>query len=310
MRGRVIPPFAWVTSAAGAVIAASGLIDALTSTGDAFGSVWTLAWVALTVLLAGLPLLFGARLALGIGVAGAAVFFTVTSLQMALSTSAVASVNNLVLYPMLACYLGWFYRRTIARIVTGAGFTLSGIAVLINTHDMVFLTWINLALASVFCLEAAGYLRAKLDREITTDPLTRVLNRTGLDQRIATELARAARTGEPLTIAIIDLDDFKRINDHHGHAAGDRLLVEFATTLTTQSRPFDSVVRIGGDEFLLVLPALTQTQALVFLEQVRVHTPQHWSFGIATATPGDTSHTIRDRADHALYAQKQNRKQS
>ncbi|MFB2555302.1 hypothetical protein [Herbiconiux liangxiaofengii] len=112
---------------------------------------------------------------------------------MSVSTAPVASVNNVVLYPMLACYLGWFYRRWVARVVTGGGFALSFVAILLNPLDAVLLTWFNIALASVFCLEAAGYLRNRLDREITTDPLTGLLNRSGLDARIDQELSRALR---------------------------------------------------------------------------------------------------------------------
>lgn len=305
---RAIPPFAWVTSAGGLVIALSGLVDALTSTGDGFGSAWTWGWVLLTVLLACVPIALGDRLVREIGLVGASVFFAVTSLQMALSTSAVSSVNNLVLYPMLACYLGWFYRRVVARLVTAVAFAMSGTALAVNTHDRVFITWINLALASTFCLEAAGYLRARLDREITTDPLTGVLNRSGLDERIDVELGRTSRTGAPLTVGIIDLDDFKRVNDEHGHAAGDRLLVSFATALRVQSRPYDTVARIGGDEFLVMMPATAAPEATTFFERLRATTGSHWSYGLAEAVPGDSARTIRARADRELYAQKLSRR--
>jgi hypothetical protein len=73
-------------------------------------------------------------------------------------------------------------------------------------------------------------------------------------------------------------------------------------------RPFGSVVRIGGDEFLLVLPAMESSQAAELLEGIREDVHEHWSYGLATGTPDDTAHTIRDRADSALYAQKQHRK--
>ncbi|MBD8607048.1 diguanylate cyclase [Aeromicrobium sp. CFBP 8757] len=307
---RVIPPFAWVTSAGGLVIALSGLVDALTSTGDVFGSAWTWGWVAITVVLATVPLAFGDRLVREIGVVGSSVFFAVTSLQMALSTSAVASVNNLVLYPMVACYLGWFYPRAVSRVVTAAAFAMSGAALAVNTHDRVFITWVNLVLASTFCLEAAGYLRARLDREITTDPLTGVLNRSGLDDRIDVELGRAARSGAPLTVGIIDLDGFKQVNDEHGHAAGDRLLVAFAAALRDQTRPYDTVARIGGDEFLVMMPDTAASQAGDFFERLRAATRDPWSYGLAEAVLVDSARTIRARADLELYAQKVSRRRA
>lgn len=306
---RRIPPFAWVTAAAGVVIAASGLLDAITSTGDPLGSGWTWFWIAVTIVLAGTPVVLGARFVRWLGLVGVSVFFAVTSLQMAVSTAPVASVNNIVLYPMFACYLGWFYRRWVARAVTGAGFVISLTAVLINPLDALLLTWFNILLASVFCLEAAGYLRSRLDREITTDPLTGLLNRSGLDARIDLELARAARTGQLVTVVIVDLDDFKRINDERGHAEGDRLLVEFASALRATTRPYDLVARIGGDEFLLVLPATTESEAADVIDRLHAAIPDGWSFGLAVAEPDDSAHTIRDRADQRLYALKASRKQ-
>ncbi len=307
---RSIPPFAWVTAAAGAVIAASGLLDAITSTGDPLGSGWTWFWVAVTVVLAGTPIALGIRFVHGVGLVGVSVFFVITSLQMAISTAPVASVNNFVLYPMLSCYLGWFYRRWIARLVTACGFALSLTALLVNPFETVLLTWINIALASLFCLEAAGYLRNRLDREITTDPLTGLLNRSGLDARIDLELSRSARTGQPVAVVIVDLDDFKQINDERGHAAGDRLLVDFAVALRENTRPYDAVVRIGGDEFLLVLPATTDGEAGELIGRLRAATRELWSFGLAVAEPDDTAHSIRERADQRLYAHKASRKRN
>ncbi|MFB2586755.1 GGDEF domain-containing protein [Herbiconiux liukaitaii] len=281
----------------------------MTSTaGGGFGSGWTWMWLVVSLVVAPLPLLLGVRAVRVIGLGGACLFFAVTSLQVAISTAPVGVVNNLVLWPMLACYLGWSFRRVLARLVTGLAFGASGIALIVNSQDLIFIIWLNLLLASVFCLEAASFLRVRLDREISTDPLTGVLNRTGLDERIEVELGRATRTGTPLTIAILDLDDFKRINDERGHSAGDRLLVEFAGSLVARARPFDSVVRIGGDEFLLMLPAMDTAQAAELLESMRSAVPERWSYGLATGTASDTAHSIRDRADSALYAQKQHRK--
>jgi len=303
-----IPPFAYVTSAAGFVIVVSGVVDAATSSGSGFGSLWTWLWTLLAAIVSALPVALGSRLPRWVGFVGIVVFFTVTSLQMAVSTAPILSVNNLVLYPMLACYLGWFYRPFVSRLAVGFAFGASGIALAVNPFDAVQITWVNLALASIFCREAAGYLRAKLDREITTDPLTGALNRSGLDGRLAVELARGTRTGQPLTVAILDLDDFKRLNDENGHAAGDRELIAFVGSLRDNTRPYDSVVRLGGDEFLVLMPSTTVVQAREMLARIAAQSSTDWSSGLAGAQSGDDAHSIRERADQELYTEKRRKR--
>ncbi len=140
---------------------------------------------------------------------------------------------------------------------TGIGLALVGTltAVLVNPLPGLITIWINLALATTFCTEAAGYLRSVLDRQIATDPLTGATTRAGLTRRIERELDRSTRTGEPVSAIIIDVDDFKSINDRDGHAVGDRFLVDLVATIRAHIRPYDTVPRLGGDEFLLLLPA-------------------------------------------------------
>lgn len=128
-------------------------------------------------------------------------------------------------------------------------------------------------------LEAlAGHMAAALEnarlyaearRLAATDPLTGVANRRHVQERLAQELARAARQGQPLAVALLDLDGFKAINDTHGHAAGDAALQAIAVLLRAESRAGDVVGRYGGDEFLLVLPDSTRADALAWLDRVR-----------------------------------------
>jgi diguanylate cyclase (GGDEF)-like protein len=86
------------------------------------------------------------------------------------------------------------------------------------------------------------------------DPLTGCLNRGAMDERLAEEIDRAQRQGTPLACVLFDLDDFKAINDGHGHLAGDEVLRRVGTTLLAEFRSFDQVARYGGDEFLAILP--------------------------------------------------------
>ncbi|AVP58917.1 GGDEF domain-containing protein [Pulveribacter suum] len=149
-----------------------------------------------------------------------------------------------------------------------------------------------------------------------TDGLTGLLNRRGFDQGCAALHAQARRYGWPLTALMLDLDDFKPINDRHGHEAGDRALQLFAQVLRQQTREGDILGRLGGDEFAVLLAhddargvqalitrldAQLQTQALLGLPELVLH----FSAGTATLQPGDgTPGALLARADAALYAAK------
>ena len=119
-----------------------------------------------------------------------------------------------------------------------------------------------------------------------TDFLTGILNRRALMEAASVELDRSARTGRPFTLLYMDLDDFKNINDTAGHAAGDSVLTNFATILKLQLRGIDIVARMGGDEFIVILPE-TDDQAAgkvaprlqsILLEEMQKH---HWSMTVS-----------------------------
>lgn len=151
---------------------------------------------------------------------------------------------------------------------------------------------------------------------LNEDALTGTLNRRGLDQYLNREVSRAQRAGEPLTLAMLDLDHFKRINDRHGHDAGDQMLVHFAALLKSVMRKSDAAVRYGGEEFVLVLPD-TDTRGAQFvlarLQQVLERTPllyegqtlqATFSAGIAHLAAEENGHALLRRADSALYEAK------
>jgi diguanylate cyclase (GGDEF)-like protein len=109
----------------------------------------------------------------------------------------------------------------------------------------------------------------RLRRLSTTDRLTGVLNRGAFDERLVAEASRARRHDRPLTVALVDVDQFKRFNDAHGHAGGDVVLRVLADTLVASVRRSDIVARYGGEEFALVLPETTATAAMGRLETLR-----------------------------------------
>jgi diguanylate cyclase (GGDEF)-like protein len=115
----------------------------------------------------------------------------------------------------------------------------------------------------------------KLERESQEDPLTGLANRRHFAQRLAAEMDVALAVGHPLSIAVGDLDHFKVINDRLGHAVGDKVLNEVATLMRGECRPTDLVARIGGEEFALILPGLSQEQGLEFGERLRSCVERH-----------------------------------
>jgi diguanylate cyclase (GGDEF)-like protein len=146
----------------------------------------------------------------------------------------------------------------------------------------------------------------ELDQLAHEDALTGVVNRRRLDETLPIELARAERLGYPLTVAMLDLDFFKRFNDRRGHGAGDVLLREAAQSWRRQLRPTDLLARYGGEEFTLVLPACDAEQAEQLVERLRPLMPERQTFsaGIATWNRTDAADELLRVADIALLQAK------
>lgn len=139
------------------------------------------------------------------------------------------------------------------------------------------------------------------------DSLTGMLNRTGLDAYLRTH-AVAGRASLPRTLVIADVDGLKRTNDSFGHAAGDALLRELADSWRNVLRPDDVVVRMGGDEFLVILPQTPVAAAGDVLARLRAASSTRWSAGVAD-WPADTPFDIALAvADAAMYAEKETRR--
>lgn len=111
---------------------------------------------------------------------------------------------------------------------------------------------------------------SRLEQQATTDPLTELGNRRKMTLRIAEEIERGQRFGHTLSLLMIDIDHFKRINDHHGHDAGDRAIVAVAQVLRGMTRGMDTAARFGGEEFVLLMPETPLAVALEAAERLRV----------------------------------------
>ena len=162
-------------------------------------------------------------------------------------------------------------------------------------------------------------LQEQLRKQAMHDSLTGLFNRRYLDEMLERELARARREGPPLTVMMLDIDFFKKLNDTYGHQAGDEVLRRLADLLRKNSRAEDIPCRYGGEEFLLVLPNMGRADALTRAEQWRqefeamhitlgqVTMRSTISIGIATfPEQGQTRDTLIEAADKALYDAKHN----
>lgn len=139
-----------------------------------------------------------------------------------------------------------------------------------------------------------------------TDPLTGLPNRRTLEERMALEIAAARRSRRPLSLAFIDLDHFKSVNDRDGHAAGDRLITESGEAWRRQLRAADLLARVGGEEFVALLPDCGSEEAREIGERLRNGTPPRVtsSVGLAVWDGSESAEELLRRADRAMFAAK------
>lgn len=150
-----------------------------------------------------------------------------------------------------------------------------------------------------------------LRKEALRDPLTGMLNRRGILEVLGCELKNAQRAETFTSVLMIDLNDFKKINDTRGHAAGDEVLRTVAESLRATIRTRDRVGRLGGDEFLVVLTSTGAEEAQVLVERLRQSTNvASFAIGAATGQGADLADVLIRRADEAMYADKRGGRRS
>lgn len=277
--GRALPLIAAITAIALVVLTIAGSLPALGAAVVPIASAGLLAWAA--------------ALAAGGRDGSAAERVTIAMLALLALTCLTAAAVA------LADSFGWPASdesyRTVLRFALGPGFAAGGLLVL-------------------FIL--ASDLRVRLYSLLHTDLLTGVLNRRGFDDAARRAIGRAWRPSRPLFIVIADLDTFKAINDRHGHACGDAVLAGFAQTAAAALHRHESIARIGGEEFALLLWAADGAAAFGRVESIRAAIAAHRiegrpdlaftaSFGIAERSRDEGLTALLERADRALYRSKQ-----
>jgi diguanylate cyclase (GGDEF)-like protein/putative nucleotidyltransferase with HDIG domain len=244
---------------------------------------------------------------------GAAIYFRASS------TTAFA-----LFYVWVACYSFYFFKRRVAVAETVlAGFTY---AVALDALPEPPAHAAELWLITIGTLLVAGIvitgLRLRIEEMVAglanaarTDVLTGLLNRRGFEEAFELELERARRGGHALSVLVGDLDHFKQINDRFGHHRGDLALGRASDILELRKRRIDTVARLGGEEFALIVPEADDHAAYMLAERLRTALREEFrdgpgpvtiSFGVASfPAHGDTYETLLGAADDALYAAKE-----
>jgi diguanylate cyclase (GGDEF)-like protein len=309
----------WVSNAAPfAGMALLGLLAA-GSPGGAWSQPEWIASAALSLVAAAALLV--RRIPFAAYISGMAYLLAVAFLRDS-TTGSGGGLGMLVLLPVVACAL-YGTRVELAATIAGTAAVFVGPILLIGGENYPT----TKLRGAVFMVLIAGFigvtiqrlvialrererereaLLQRLDRLAHTDGLTGLPNRRAWSEALRRALSGAARSGDRVHVTMLDLDDFKAINDNHGHLAGDRLLRELAAAWQPLVRGSDALARLGGDEFAVLLVGCTDDEAEEIAERLReVAPPGHTvSAGIASWDGGEHADDLLERADAALYTAK------
>jgi diguanylate cyclase (GGDEF)-like protein len=251
---------------------------------------------------------------LGVGGVGIADFLTGSEISFS------------IFYLLPIAFGAWYARRAAGLVLAGDSCAAWLVADLLSgaeTSHLLIPFWNATVRLGFFGLIAVvlSELRLRLDHEETlarTDPLTGVLNGRAFRERAETELIRARRYGHAFALAYVDLDNFKLVNDRHGHENGDRVLVDVVDTVRRELRKTDEIARLGGDELVLLMIETGDREAAAVVDRVRAavaermrdadrHVTLSVGLAIFERPPADVAELIR-LADELMYSVKRSGK--
>jgi diguanylate cyclase (GGDEF)-like protein len=236
----------------------------------------------------------------------------------AIATTPAGEGDGALLYIWPVLWVAYFFgRRGTVLIVAWIG-AVQGAALIYS--DGVLDRWFEVIVSIGIVAVVVRLLSERNDRlvdrlaaEARVDKLTGVLNRRGFEERATIELERARRQGYAVAAATFDIDYFKRVNDEWGHEAGDRVLRHLGAVLSTETRGIDAVARLGGEEFVALLPRAGEAEGQAYAERVREAFAAGHDLGVGSVTvsagvtaavaPASVEELLA-AADSALYAAK------
>jgi len=215
-----------------------------------------------------------------------------------------AALGDGLALPLLGAYASWLLTRS-GTAVFYAGLLLWTGAILERGNGYLTAVALMLAVQAVITTEIVRALRRNVSRLTDTDPLTGLLNRRALARTANKLLERCHRDGGTFTVALIDLDDLRKVNNSAGHLAGDALLVAAAREWrSTFSQNSVTVGRIGGDEFLLLFDDVDETRVRRLLAALQATSSVRWTAGVAQAAQEESLTQVLGRADADMYVHK------
>ncbi|MFC5337124.1 GGDEF domain-containing protein [Leucobacter denitrificans] len=204
----------------------------------------------------------------------------------------------------------WFMPPLVTRLFGHTSLAAYGVVLLIwHPGNGTVLISLAIAALSVLLTEIYGSFKRELQRTVLTDHLCQVWNRAGFERMLEREIRSVVRSKAPLSLLYLDLDGFKSVNDTEGHLAGDRVLQQVSRSLEASVRGPDTVARIGGDEFVLILPETTAAAARALGLRLRNDvTACEWSFGVAEYQNGESAQEFIERSDAEMLEYKRKRR--
>ncbi|MGW0250711.1 putative bifunctional diguanylate cyclase/phosphodiesterase [Nocardia goodfellowii] len=258
---------------------------------------------AAIALLLGLTLLaWGPRLPHGIHHVYVAIATVLVTIAVHSFPNTVGAISLAAFYVFVACDAALFFRWS--QAAAHIAFAVVLCLWVLPTRDLPW--WSGLIPAGVtFGVGVVVGILTRMASEADIDVLTGLHNRRGFDRRLNSAIELATRTGQGLSLVLVDLDRFQKINDHLGHRAGDAVLQRVADTWSGLLQPEQILARYGGDAFALLLPNTTEQAAILLTEQLRAAVTTGCSAGVTSWQPGESGSLLVSRADVGLYRAKQ-----